>query len=454
MTIGMVTPTDILNARILVVDDKEANVRLLEGMLRIAGYTSVDSTTDPSEVCELHRKNRYGLILLDLQMPGLDGFQVMESLQTIEAGDYLPVLVITAQPAHKLRALEAGAKDFVSKPFDLAELRARVRNILEVRLLHLASKNYSKALEETVRELEASREVIRLKTLEERTRSEKELALAQETQESLLPRIVPQFENFKIQASSTPTRYVGGDFYDFQRLPRSRHVDPLPEGSRTMGCHDSVGISNAAVMVPGVLDSGEWMGVLADVSGKGMPAALLSSMLLGTLSTQFSSGTKPPEALNRVNELLCEKSLPFQFATLFLFLLNPDGTGEFISAGHNPAYLFRSATGKIEKLLSDLYPLGMFDFASYQSSAFSLCSGDILFVYSDGLSDAENQQHEMFGEKRLLDLIRQEAPSGSPALVQKLLKAIEEFTQGTPQTDDITFVVVEKSPKTKEDSNG
>ena len=135
------SPDDILNARILVVDDQEPNVRLLEGMLAVAGYVSVDSTMDPKAVCELHRKNRYSLILLDLQMPAIDGFQVMEGLKEIEEGGYLPVLVITAQPNHKLRALEAGAKDFVSKPFDLAELRARVHNILEVRLLHLEAKN-------------------------------------------------------------------------------------------------------------------------------------------------------------------------------------------------------------------------------------------------------------------------------------------------------------------------
>jgi sigma-B regulation protein RsbU (phosphoserine phosphatase) len=186
------------------------------------------------------------------------------------------------------------------------------------------------------------------------------------------------------------------------------------------------------------------MGVLADVSGKGMPAALLSSMVLGALSTEFRSGTQPREVLNRVNQLLCEKSLPFQFVTLFLFLLNADGAGQFISAGHNPAYLFRSATGKIEKLVSDLHVLGLFDFASYQSSAFQLCKGDVLVVYSDGLTDAQDQQEEMFGEDTLRDLIRQDAPSGSPVLVQKLLKAVEEFTQGTPQTDDITFIVVEK----------
>jgi serine phosphatase RsbU (regulator of sigma subunit) len=405
----MVNQADILNARILVVDDQQANVLLLEGMLRIAGYASVESTTDPNLVCELHRKNRYALILLDLQMPGMDGFQVMEGLKEIEEDGYLPVLVITAQPDHKLRALEAGAKDFVSKPFDLAELRARVRNILEVRLLHVKAKAYSRALEETVRELEASREVIRLKNLEERKRSEQELALAQETQESLLPRFLPEFESFRIHAFNSPTRYVGGDFYDFRQL-----------------------------------GSGEWVGVLADVSGKGMPAALLSSMVLGALSMEFHSRTQPQEVLNRVNQLLCERSLPFQFVTLFLFLLSPQGMGQFISAGHNPAYLFRSATGKIEELVSDAYVLGMFDFASYQARTFRLDKGDILVVYSDGLTDAQNRQEEMFGEERLLTLIRQGAPLGSHALEQEFLKAISEFTQGMPQTDDITFMVVEK----------
>jgi serine phosphatase RsbU (regulator of sigma subunit) len=405
----MVGPADILNAKILIVDDQAANVILLDGMLRIAGYTSVESTTDPAEVCELHRKNRYALILLDLQMPLMDGFQVMEGLKEIEEDGYLPVLVITAQPAHKLRALEAGAKDFLGKPFDMGELRARVHNILEVRLLHLETKKYSQALEETVRQLEASREVIRLKNLEEQKRSEQELTLAQETQESLLPRCLPQFENFSIHAFNSPTRYVGGDFYDF-----------LP------------------------LRSGEWAGVVADVSGKGMSAALLSSMALGALNMELRSNTDPREVLKRLNRLLCEKSLPYQFVTLFLFVLSPHGMGQFISAGHNPAYLFRAATGKIERLISDAHFLGMFELASYEPRALRLDKGDILVVNSDGLTDAQDPREEMFGEERLLRIIRQEAPSGGHAIERKFMTAIEEFTQGMPQTDDITFVIVEK----------
>ncbi len=136
----MLTPSAILNAKILIADDQEANVNLLERALAGAGYTSIASTTDPLQVCDLHRKNNYDLILLDLQMPGMDGFQVMEGLKKIETEGYLPVLVLTAQAEHKLRALKEGAKDFISKPFDLGEVSMRVHNMLEVRLLHLETK--------------------------------------------------------------------------------------------------------------------------------------------------------------------------------------------------------------------------------------------------------------------------------------------------------------------------
>jgi len=364
---------------------------------------------DPREVCKLHKQNHYDLILLDLKMPGMDGFQVMEGLKEIETEGYLPVLVITAEPSHKLRALEAGAKDFISKPLDMAEVLARAYNMLEVRLLHMETKKYSKALEQTVWELEASREVVRLKTLEERKKLEQELALAEETQRSLLPRCLPQFENYRVHAFNSPTRYVGGDFYDFVQL-----------------------------------NSGEWVGVLADVSGKGMSAALLSSLLLGALSMEFRYGTQPPEVLNRVNQLLCERSLPYQFVTVFLFLLSPQGLGQFISAGHNPAYLFRSASGKIEELSSGGMILGAFNSVSYESSPLYLHQGDILVVYTDGFTEARNEQGEMFGEERLRQIIQKEAPAGSNALQQKFLQAIEEFTFGMPQSDDITFLVVEK----------
>ena len=148
----MLEASEILKAGILIVDDQEANVRLLEKMLRNVGYQRLTSTMDPRAVCALHLAHHYDLILLDLQMPEMDGFQVMEDLKEIETEGYLPVLVITAQPGHKLRALQAGAKDFVSKPFDLIEVQTRIHNMLEVRLLYQKLGDYNKVLEQTVLE--------------------------------------------------------------------------------------------------------------------------------------------------------------------------------------------------------------------------------------------------------------------------------------------------------------
>jgi len=174
----MVSSADILDAAILIVDDQEANVQLLEQMLTNAGYTRISSTMDPHAVCELHRANRYDLILLDLQMPGMDGFQVMEGLKAIETGGYVPVIVITAQPGHKLRALAAGAKDFISKPVDLVEVTTRIHNILEVRLLYNKIENDNKLLEQTVRERtgELLRSNVRLtQEIDERKKAEESL---------------------------------------------------------------------------------------------------------------------------------------------------------------------------------------------------------------------------------------------------------------------------------------
>jgi two-component system cell cycle response regulator len=143
----MISPADILNASILIVDDQQFNVQLLEQMLREAGYRCIASTMDPHAVCGLHRDNHYDLILLDLQMPGMDGFQVMEGLKEIETDGYVPILVITAQSGHKLRALMSGARDFVTKPFDLVEVKTRIHNMLEVRLLYKQLEHYSRTLE-------------------------------------------------------------------------------------------------------------------------------------------------------------------------------------------------------------------------------------------------------------------------------------------------------------------
>jgi CheY-like chemotaxis protein len=167
----MISEQDIHQAHILIVDDQQANVLLLEDMLAETGYRRIDSTMDPFTVVDLHRANDYDLILLDLQMPAMDGFEVMKQLKKIAIDDYLPVLVITAQPDHKLRALAAGAKDFIAKPFDIIEVNTRIRNMLEVRLLYKKLENYNQELEQTVLE-----RTLALRDSEARYRSLIELA--------------------------------------------------------------------------------------------------------------------------------------------------------------------------------------------------------------------------------------------------------------------------------------
>ncbi|MES2160502.1 MAG: EAL domain-containing protein [Pseudomonadota bacterium] len=148
----MISQTDIFNASILIVDDQPVNVELLEFLLKSTGYTAVSSTTDPYVVAGWHAEHQYDLIILDLQMPGMTGFDVMEAIRPLETEAWLPVLVVTAQPDHKIKALELGARDFVSKPFDPVEVLTRIRNMLEVRLLHRETRGYNALLERTVRE--------------------------------------------------------------------------------------------------------------------------------------------------------------------------------------------------------------------------------------------------------------------------------------------------------------
>jgi len=248
-----------------------------------------------------------------------------------------------------------------------------------------------------------------IKSIEQRKKLEQELALAEETQKSLLPQTLPSVPNLAIGAFSKPTRYVGGDFYDFLEL-----------------------------------DSGELFGVLADVSGKGVSASLLSSMLLGCLQMQLRTGVTLSQAVNRLNRFVCEKSSASRFVTMFLFTLNSDGSGKYLSAGHNPTYLFRAATGQVEELASNNMIVGAFQIATYEAATLRLDPGDILLAYSDGLTEAENPQGEMLGEEGVKQVIMAEASSGCRHLEAKLLETIHNFTAGRTLSDDITLILVER----------
>jgi sigma-B regulation protein RsbU (phosphoserine phosphatase) len=287
-------------------------------------------------------------------------------------------------------------------------------------ILYLDSHNYMHALSGLDEKLltrlagEAGHVLEKLKlveTLAERQRIEQELAVAEETQRTLLPLSLPVFEPCRIRAFCRATRQLGGDFYDF---------------------------------IP--LATGELVGVLADVSGKGIPAALLSSLTLGALSMEFRSSTDPEKVLNSLNKLLCRKTPVNRFVTLFLFQLDTHGKGQFISAGHNTCFLYRAQTGQLEELPSGGIPLGMLAPVTYHGSPLLLSPGDTMVIYSDGLTDAENGAAEEFGEERLRDLILATAPHGADALETALLSELDRFTHGAAQTDDITFLLIENRP--------
>jgi serine phosphatase RsbU (regulator of sigma subunit) len=259
---------------------------------------------------------------------------------------------------------------------------------------------------------EAGRAIEKLEMVagaEERRKLNSDLALANEAQTHLLPRQLPAFPPFEIHAFSRPTRYVGGDFYDF-----------FPSGESLNG-------------------------VLADVAGKGVASALMASMVQGAMSAEFRTAVSPDAALNALNNLVWRKTPSSRYVTLFAFVLRRDGAGQYVGAGHNPSYLYRAATGVIEELTSSGVPMGLFPTAYYEAMPFQMAVGDALIVYSDGLTDAESVSGDMFEEDRVKAIIRREAARGSAALGSAILGEVEEFTRDAVPTDDLTFLIVQRT---------
>ena len=247
--------------------------------------------------------------------------------------------------------------------------------------------------------------------VEEKRFLEKELTIAHETQVALLPE------------SATP-RWKGST------SARSAGPPAMSEATSTISSRSMTKL----------------VGILADVSGKGVAASLLSSSIQGCLQVLLRRGESLDAALTQVNSYMCERTESSRFATIFMFAMQPDGDGSFLCAGHNPAYLFRSATGEVEFLHSGHLIVGAFDHAQYEPHPLRLARGDVLLVYSDGLTEATNLEGEEFGEDRLRDLFVQVARGGAAEVQHALLAAVDGFTAGCEPFDDLTFIVLQRSP--------
>ncbi len=312
--------------------------------------------------------------------------------------------------AMKLRALSCVPLRWFGEDAEALSVRG-ILYLDSTKTMHALSGLDQKILDRLADEAASVFEKVELiESFEERRRIEQELALAQETQQQLLPLELPDHPNYCILAYSQPTRHVGGDFYDF------------------------FDYSDAHLS-----------GALADVSGKGISAALLSALTQGALSAELHPGVDPGESLNRVNQYLCRRNPSNRFVTLFFFRVDAQGDGLFINAGHNPAFVLRGAGKEVQSLLPGNTIVGAFTSATFTSSSLRLDAGDLLVVYSDGLTEAENPSGQMFGENRLRDLILEFGGEGAEQLQVRIKAALADFTQGHPQTDDVTWMLVEKT---------
>ena len=281
---------------------------------------------------------------------------------------------------------------------------------------HSPGKNFSEMDREVLRSLalEAATVIENAKLFaaaRAKERIEHELQIASEIQQRLLPRCFPKAEHCSITGVNIACQSIGGDFFDV-----------IPLGSRRLGM------------------------VVADVSGKGIGAALLASMLQGTFCATASMDVAVEAAANRVNQYLCERSGDDRYATLFYGVLDTTGRLDYINAGHVPP-LVRTAMGQIYPLASENFPLGMFDFAEYQSERVVLKPGDFLVAYTDGVTEARNASEDLFGEERLQEVVRSFAGSTVEELSQAVRQAVREFTGGAPQSDDFTLLVLQYKGK-------
>jgi phosphoserine phosphatase RsbU/P len=261
--------------------------------------------------------------------------------------------------------------------------------------------------------LEASTVLENARLLEEqwaRKRLDAELRIARQIQQSLLPRALPSSGWFRAAASSIPSLQVGGDYVDIRAV------------------NDKC-----------------WAVMMADVSGKGVGAALLASLLQGMFVASPYTHLTIDDMVSRVNKYLMERTGGEQYATAFYGTLDSDGTLRWINAGHPPVLLV-GASGRIEHLSANGTPLGMFEEALYNVMETHLAAGDKLVLYTDGLLDSENADHVAFGLKKLRHAVAAHAAATCQALHDAVLAAIHEYTEGAPAGDDVTLAVIEYWP--------
>jgi sigma-B regulation protein RsbU (phosphoserine phosphatase) len=371
---------------ILIVDDKPANLRLLSQMLNDVGY-HVRPVLDGHLALAAAQAKIPDLILLDIRMPDLDGYQVCERLKAEARTKDIPIIFISAldDVQDKVKAFTVGGVDYITKPFHIEEVLARVET-------HLNLRNLQKQLELANQKMT------------------QELALAGEVQEGFFPQALPDISGWQLSVKIKSARETSGDFFD---------VIPLPRG---------------------------YYGILmADVVDKGVAAALfmaLSWSLMRTYAPDFP--THPEMVLTSVNQRILEDTSAQQFVTVFYAVLDPaSGRFAYANAGHSPPMLFNSQSGELlQRLEYTGKPMGLFEDEVWEQGEAELSPGDVVVVYTDGVSEAQNVQGEFFEEDRLVASVKNYLGSPAVDISRGILSDVGEFMAEAPQTDDIGIAVL------------
>jgi sigma-B regulation protein RsbU (phosphoserine phosphatase) len=374
--------TTVGTSRILVADDQPDLVDALRLLLKPEGI-AVDAVHSPDAALAAVRSNPFDLVLMDLNYTGdttsgREGIDLVEHLQAFDAS--LPVVVMTGWGSIDLavEAMRRGVRDFVQKPWDNAALVTTLRSEIQ------AGRERRIKAERDLRELEEARRI----------------------QRTLLPAVLPQMEGFELAASWQPASGVGGD------------------------CFDAIRFSSHRLALS-----------IADVVGKGIPAALLMSNLQAAVRAFATEAARPAELCEQVNTILCGHISEGRFISFFYCVVDSEvGSLTYANAGHFPPALIRT-DGTVGLLTSGGPVLGVLPAATYESGTVPFGAGDRLILYTDGITEARSESDEEFGDERLLLLAVEHRACSAPALQARLVDAVATFT-GRRFTDDATLIVL------------
>jgi len=395
------TPVEVrtMQSRILIADDQADVLRALCLLLKGHGY-STETATSPADLLEALQRSEFDLLLMDLNYArdttsGREGLDLLTRLKAMERVPPIVVMTGWATVGIAVEAMQRGVTDFVEKPWTNSQLLEVLRK--QITLGRERRESARLAVQET-----QAQKVIASQFHEQ----EHEIAEARAIQEGFLPKEIPQLAGYEIASAWQSARVVGGDYFDV-----------LPFDGETCGL------------------------CIADVAGKGLPAALLMSNLQAAVRGLASPSLAPEELCARLNALLCRNMASDRFVTLFYAQLDgPARRLRYVSAGHNSPFILR-ADGSHERLREGGGVLGVFANQAFRSGVAQLQSGDRMVLFTDGVTEACNADEEEFGEARLLTVL-QENRRRSPSEIQKeILLAVSGFSRGIWH-DDATLLVV------------